>query len=146
MSVLFDVILKFLSGKQWVFQRDFFIRNQLKTVFPQLFFFDFCLMYCDLWSQYINVRKLFKGGKYSRAETIWGNTVWMMKNCIMAWCFFLFHAGTYVHICIENIHSVFLHITKKWTIFTILCIAVLCYRRSLNLQQNSSTSGACCSS
>ena len=32
-------------------------------------------MYCDLWSQYINVRKLFKGGNYSRAETIWGNTV-----------------------------------------------------------------------
>ena len=32
-------------------------------------------MYCDLWSQYIQVRKLFKGGKYSRAETIRGNTV-----------------------------------------------------------------------
>ena len=26
-------------------------------------------------SQYINVRKLFKGGNYSRAEIIWGNTV-----------------------------------------------------------------------
>ena len=26
-------------------------------------------------SQYINVRKLFKGGNYSRAETIWRNTV-----------------------------------------------------------------------
>ena len=26
-------------------------------------------------SQYINVLKLFKGGNYSRAETIWGNTV-----------------------------------------------------------------------
>ena len=35
-------------------------------------------MYCDLWSQYINVWKLFKGGKYSRVETIWGNTV---SNC-----------------------------------------------------------------
>ena len=33
-------------------------------------------MYCDLWLQYINVRKLFKGGNYSRAETIWGNTVY----------------------------------------------------------------------
>ena len=31
-------------------------------------------MYCDLWSQYIQVRKLFKGGNYSRAETIHGNT------------------------------------------------------------------------
>ena len=41
----------------------------------KLFFFDFGLMYCDLWSQYINVRKLFEGGNYSRAETIWGNTV-----------------------------------------------------------------------
>ena len=32
-------------------------------------------MYCDLWWQYIKVRKLFKGGNYSRAETIHGNTV-----------------------------------------------------------------------
>ena len=37
-------------------------------------------MYCDLWSQYINVRKLFKGGNYSRAETIWGNTVVDIDN------------------------------------------------------------------
>ena len=29
-------------------------------------------MYCDLWTQYIQVRKLFKGGNYSRAETIQG--------------------------------------------------------------------------
>ena len=35
-------------------------------------------MYCDLCSQYIQVRKLFKGGNYSRAETIRGNTV---NNC-----------------------------------------------------------------
>ena len=32
-------------------------------------------MYCDLLPQYIQVRKLFKGGNYSRAETIRGNTV-----------------------------------------------------------------------
>ena len=32
-------------------------------------------MYCDLCSQYIQVRKLFKGGNYSRAETIRGNMV-----------------------------------------------------------------------
>ena len=32
-------------------------------------------MYCDLWLQYIQVRKLFKGGNYSRAETICRNTV-----------------------------------------------------------------------
>ena len=35
-------------------------------------------------SQYINVRKLFKGGNYSRVETIWGNTVfhfyWAFKQ------------------------------------------------------------------
>ena len=36
-------------------------------------------MYCDLWSQYIQVRKLFKGGNYSRAETICGNTVLYFK-------------------------------------------------------------------
>ena len=35
------------------------------------------------WSQYINVRKLFKGGNYSRAETIWGNTVNM--KCSYVW-------------------------------------------------------------
>ena len=28
-------------------------------------------------SKYINLRKLFKAGNYSRAETIWGNTVFM---------------------------------------------------------------------
>ena len=32
-------------------------------------------MYCDLLSQYIQVPKLFKGGNYSRVETIRGNTV-----------------------------------------------------------------------
>ena len=32
-------------------------------------------MNCDLLSQYIKVRKLFKGGNDSRAETIRGNTV-----------------------------------------------------------------------
>ena len=32
-------------------------------------------MYCDLSSQYIQVRKLFKGGNYSRVETIRGNTI-----------------------------------------------------------------------
>ena len=32
-------------------------------------------MYCDLWWQYIKVWELFKGGNYSRAETICGNTV-----------------------------------------------------------------------
>ena len=32
-------------------------------------------MYCDLWWQYIKVQKLFKGGNYSRAENIGGNTL-----------------------------------------------------------------------
>ena len=36
-------------------------------------------MYCDLWTQYIQVRKLFKGGNYSRAETIRGNTVYLIQ-------------------------------------------------------------------
>ena len=34
-----------------------------------------CTVTFDLWSQYIKVWKLFKGGNYSRAETIRGNTV-----------------------------------------------------------------------
>ena len=33
-------------------------------------------MYCELCSQYIKVRKLFKGGNYSWAEIICGNTVY----------------------------------------------------------------------
>ena len=28
-------------------------------------------MYCDLWLQYIQVRKLFKGGNYSRKYDMW---------------------------------------------------------------------------
>ena len=32
----------------------------------RVFFFEFDLMYCDLWWQYIKVWKLFKGGNYSR--------------------------------------------------------------------------------
>ena len=39
-------------------------------------------MYCDLWLQYIQVRKLFKGGNYSRAETIRGNTVFQRQKVI----------------------------------------------------------------
>ena len=50
-----------------------------------LFFFEFGLMYCDLWLQYIKVRKLFKGGNYSRAETIHGNTVVKTLNCTVFW-------------------------------------------------------------
>ena len=38
-------------------------------------------MYCDLWLQYIQVRKLFKGENYTRAETIRGNTV----SCLLVW-------------------------------------------------------------
>ena len=49
--------------------------------FPRkLFFFEFNLMYCDLWLQYIQVRKLFKGGNYSRAETIRRNTAIQLKQ------------------------------------------------------------------
>ena len=60
----------------WILYIPYFL-----ILFPwKLFFFDFGLMYCDLWSQYINVRKLFKGGNYSRAETIWGNTVGILKS------------------------------------------------------------------
>ena len=39
-------------------------------------------MYCDLWIQYIKMQKLFKGGNYSRAETIRGNTVSTFKLAI----------------------------------------------------------------
>ena len=41
-------------------------------------------MYCDLWQQYIQVRKLFKRGNYSRAETICGNTV-VGNNLVECW-------------------------------------------------------------
>ena len=41
-------------------------------------------MYCDLVTQYIQVRKLFKGGNYSRTETIRGNTVYQYQNLIFS--------------------------------------------------------------
>ena len=56
-------------------------------------------MYCDLWWQYIQVRKLFKGGNYSRAETIRGNTV------VVAIIF---------HLCKENLNTFF---TRLWKLF-----------------------------
>ena len=37
-------------------------------------------MYRDLWLQYTKVRKIYKGGNYSRAETIRGNTVFVSKE------------------------------------------------------------------
>ena len=37
-------------------------------------------MYCDLCSQYIQMRTLFKGGNYSRVETICGNTVFTILD------------------------------------------------------------------
>ena len=64
----------------------------LHTVLPHIvsaetiLFWLLPLMYCDLWLQYINVRKLFKGGNYSRAETIWGNTVLgIIRSSIDRW-------------------------------------------------------------
>ena len=33
-------------------------------------------MYCDLWSEYIKVRKLFKGGNYSRKYGMLKKVVW----------------------------------------------------------------------
>ena len=42
-----------------------------RKYFPQKqFFIEFGLMYCDKRSQYIKVGKLFKGGNYSKVETI----------------------------------------------------------------------------
>ena len=48
-------------------------------------------MYCDLWLQYIKVPKLFKGGNYSRAETIWGNTVCQIEHKVMNSCLHKIH-------------------------------------------------------
>ena len=50
----------------------------LQIVSAEAFLFEFGLMYCDLWS--IKVEKLFKGGNYSTAETICGNTVPIWKT------------------------------------------------------------------
>ena len=44
------------------------------TVFLQIVsteFSEFGRMYCGLWSQYIKVRKLFKGGNYSQKYGMW---------------------------------------------------------------------------
>ena len=52
-------------------------------------------MYCDLWLQYIQVRKLFKGGNYSRAETIRGNTVCSLMPNLIKKCRTVSSAGGY---------------------------------------------------
>ena len=69
-------VFKFL----YVTKHDGCFWEFINTVFPQiipwkLFFFEFSLIYCDLWPQYIQVQKPFKGGNYSRVESIRGNTV-----------------------------------------------------------------------
>ena len=72
-----DILKKLLSGYYLGYYQDIQV-PYFREQFPRkLFFFEFNLMYCDLWLQYIQVRKLFKGGNYSRAETICGNTVFI---------------------------------------------------------------------
>ena len=80
-------------------------------------------MYCDLWLQYIQVWKLFKGGNYSRAETIWGNMVHIM---------YFFYYTTRPALC-KELHSVLAFIlTIKYQMIgfiSVLCIytkRVLC--------------------
>ena len=64
-------------------------------------------MYCDLWWQYIKVRKLFKGGNYSREETIRRNTVFIIW--IIATPIHDFIAGTlYIH----NLYEVCTYLSK----------------------------------
>ena len=80
-------------------------------------FLNFDLMYCDLCSQYMQVRKLFKGGHCSRAETIPGNTVYPQEVqehrlfCSFAWkikFLLLAHVGkkvknfTGAHMCTQT--------------------------------------------
>ena len=58
------------------------VRRKNITIFPHIFSTE-TILFCKSKghstegqrSQYIKVRKLFKGGNYSRAETIWGNTI-----------------------------------------------------------------------
>ena len=66
--------------KFWPQSQNVITLSNSSTVFPRIvsaetILFWIWLMYCDLWLQYIKVRKLFKGGNYSREETIRGNTV-----------------------------------------------------------------------
>ena len=53
-------------------------------------------------SQYINMRKLFKGGKYSRAETIWGNTVCFKYPTV--WCYLLANMVYLLHISFKPLN------------------------------------------
>ena len=70
-------------------------------------FFEFNLMYCDLWSQYIQVRKLFKGGNYSRAETIRGNTVSIFDRSgffsVSIVVFYLFQQGSSLFFSVSSV-------------------------------------------
>ena len=57
------------------------LRLVMITIFPWIVFTETIFYWIwpyvlhDLWWQYIKVRQLFKGGNYSRAESIHGNTV-----------------------------------------------------------------------
>ena len=59
----------------WTTNRNLEYRIYANSFRGNYSFLNFILMYCDLCSQYIQVRKLSKGGNHSRAETIRGNTV-----------------------------------------------------------------------
>ena len=59
--------LNFGAATFWIWILFLSCIPYFREQFPRkLFFFEFNLMYCDLWQQYIQVRKLFKGGNYSR--------------------------------------------------------------------------------
>ena len=64
-------------------------KNQLPYFheqFPrQLFFFQFNLMYCDLWLQYIQVQKLFKGGNYLRKYGMYFLALARNVKCSYVW-------------------------------------------------------------
>ena len=89
------------------------------TVFPRIvsaetILFEYNLMYCDLWLQYIQVQKLCKGGNYSRATTIRGNTViafvlWCTFKalffCMIALCTFDFFPSNFIWYLYQSLHA-----------------------------------------
>ena len=80
-------------------------------------------MYCDLWSQYIQVRKLFKGGNCSRAETICGNTVRYIQqiNCkaliIITWARLRWAAGESDGVNLVRFSKYFLHTVTEFILY-----------------------------
>ena len=85
-------------------------------------------------SQYLKVRKLFKGGNYSRAETIWGNTEKENENWQDIHWFWVLTKSGEAFILLKFIYSE--KATKFCKIYTLLLSYVVPVKSKVNIPQN----------